>query len=130
MIVEMEKLLEPFALDIRTYGNLRNILVHLKEHGKTIDDFIEYANIMQEAHIKGIAEQEKAQAEHKANSLPCPECSLLMTLRPVNIDNSTQTGDDSKSVWICGNNKCMYVEYSEKTVEQWRDEIKRRSGNG
>lgn len=120
----MEKLLTVFALDLRTRNKLRNIILHLREHGKTVDDFIEYANTLDERHIRQIAENEKYQAEQKVNSLPCPECNLPMALRPVNIDKATQTGDDSKSVWICGNNKCMHTIYSLKTVEEILKELK------
>lgn len=129
-ISEMQELLSVFAMDVRTQVKIRNVLIHLKKNSKTVDDFIEYANAMDEMHRKQIAENEKRQAEQKANSLPCPECALPMALRPVNIDASTQTGDNSNSVWICMNKKCMYLEYSEKTVEQWRDELKRRNQDG
>jgi len=39
-----------------------------------------------------------------------------MQILPVNIDKGTQTGDNSKSVWICRN--CLYTEYSTKTFEE------------
>lgn len=122
---EINKLLEVFALDLRTRNKLANIIKHLRKHGKTVDDYLEYADAMNERHRKEIAEHEKRQAECRANSIPCPECNSPMALRPVNIDNATITGDDSKSVWICGNNRCMHTEYSEKTIEQWRDELKK-----
>ena len=127
---ELKEILEVFALNPQIRNKLASIIRHLYKHGKTIDDYLEYTDAMNEAHRKQIAEQEKYQAEVKANSIPCPECNFPMALRPVNVDAGTQTGDDSKTVWICGNNKCMYMEYSEKAVEQWREELKRKVGNG
>ena len=118
-ITEIESILEVFGLDLRTRNKLRNVVLHLRKHGKTVDDFIEYADAKMIERQEQLEQVEKFRAKQNLYSLPCPECQTLMTLRPINIDPSTQTGDDSNSVWLCPNPKCMHVEYSPKTVDEW-----------
>lgn len=48
--------------------------------------------------------------------LKCPECGSLRQLLPINDSPSTQTGDDSKSMWLCRN--CHYEQFSDKTVNE------------
>ena len=116
----MHELLSVFALDYKTLNKIRNIILHLRKHNRTIDEFLEYAETSNKNHQKIILEMEKA----KANQVLCPECKKPMVLRPVNFNKSTQTGDNSKSVWLCFNKVCLYVEYSDKTIDEWRSELK------
>ena len=41
----------------------------------------------------------------------CPDCQAPMRFLSVNVNKATQTGDDSKSVWLCFNKDCMRTEY-------------------
>ena len=125
-IKNMENILKAFGLDLRTRNKLRNVILHLREYGKTVDDFIEYADAKMIERQEQLEQEERFRAKQNLYSLPCPECQTLMVLRPINIDPSTQTGDDSQTVWLCPNLKCMHTKYSEKTLEQWQDELKRR----
>jgi len=118
----MRELLSVFALNHKTLNKLRNVIIHLREHGKTTDDFLEYAKEYNENHRKVMLEVEKV----RASQVLCSECKRPMGLRPVNFDNATKTNDNSKSVWMCFNKDCMHTEYSEKTIEQWRNELTRR----
>uniref|UniRef100_A0A6M3L6Q6 Uncharacterized protein n=1 Tax=viral metagenome TaxID=1070528 RepID=A0A6M3L6Q6_9ZZZZ len=120
---EIHDLLGVFFIDLRTRNKLLNIINHLKEHGKTIDDFVDYANEMNEIHKNEIKIREKNKPSDGLKPITCPECKHPMFLRLVNIDAATKTGDNSKSVWICFNKDCMHTEYSEKTIEQWRTEL-------
>jgi len=102
----MDKLLEAFALDVRTRNKLRNIIIHLRKHGKTVDDFIQYANEMDEFHRNHVAKQEKRQIAYEKTLLRCPECNGRMILQKVNTVPGDQTGDDSTKVHTCL--KCMH----------------------
>lgn len=46
----------------------------------------------------------------------CPVCQSPMQLLPVNDTPATQTGDDSKCVWLC--RQCGEAIYSTKTIEE------------
>lgn len=46
----------------------------------------------------------------------CSNCGQILRLMPVNFSKSTQTGDNSKSVWFCPN--CLLEKYSPKTVQE------------
>lgn len=48
----------------------------------------------------------------------CPDCNAPMQLLSVNVSPATQTYDDSKSVWLCTNRKCMNAIYNKKSVEK------------
>lgn len=88
----------------------------LEEKGWTIDDAREYVRLYKE-------DLRKRQKELKVQTYIdtfCPICQDIMLLYPVNISNSTMTGDpEDKSVWICRNKECMETIYSEKSVEDF-----------
>lgn len=54
----------------------------------------------------------------RAAVFKCPACKSVMRLLGVNISPATQTNDDSKSVWVCTNKKCMNTIYNKKSVEE------------
>lgn len=56
--------------------------------------------------------------EYADKLIKCPECQIFMQLLPVNIDKATQTGDNSKSVWLCQNKNCMHTIYNTETVQE------------
>jgi len=108
---------DPFGR--KKWNDFLNQVDFLEKNSLTVEDVRKVIN-------KKIEQEERFRAKQTSYSLPCPECQALMTLRPINIDPSTQTGDDSQTVWLCPNLKCMHTKYSEKTLEQWQDELKRR----
>jgi len=104
----MEKLLEAFSLTLRERNKIRNIVLHLRKHGKTVDDFLEYTLAEEELRKKKIAENEKHQKKYEATLLPCLDCATPMIPRPVNTDPGNQTGDNSTKVHTCMNPECMH----------------------
>ena len=60
----------------------------------------------------------------------CPKCPALMLPLLVNDKPETQTGDDSKSVWLCQNKKCMHTIYNSQTIEELREALPLRSKGG
>ena len=48
----------------------------------------------------------------------CDECGNAMNVLPVNINNQTITGDNSKTVLMCSNPNCMETVYTEKTAKE------------
>lgn len=99
------------AYDFRFQQDVVQYLETLKQTGYTLVDVYSYIetkrSLLQESLI-----------ESTRTIQNCPECPALMFLLPVNDKPETQTGDDSKSVWLCQNKKCMYTIYNKKTVEE------------
>lgn len=100
----MKKILA--AWNLKTINEALNIHTHLANTGKAWGDVELYlrdaVNISQKA---------------TATNIPhCPECGAPLQLLPVNDSPATQTGDDSKSVWLC--RKCFYEKFSDKTVKE------------
>ena len=122
----IEKILTPFNLTFGDKQDLLTILQTIEGSGFAMVEIIVYLEDLKQNRIEATRQAEKDKIAYEATLLKCPECQTLMTLRPINIDPSTQTGDNSKTVWLCPNLKCMRTEYSEKTLEQWQDELKRR----
>jgi len=54
--------------------------------------------------------------EKKIKAEICPDCKIEMRFYPVNTTPGDQTGDASKSMWMCP--KCWRDEYSEKTITE------------
>ena len=88
----------------------------LEQNHWTIGDVREYVHLYKE-------EIRKRQKELKVQTYQdrfCPICQDIMLLYPVNISDSTMTGDpEDKSVWICRNSECMETIYSNKSVEEF-----------
>jgi len=63
-------------------------------------------------------ELERSNIRALAATLSCPDCNAPMQLLPVNISPATRTNDESKSVWLCSNKKCMNAIYNKKSVEE------------
>jgi len=99
--------------DVLTY------LSHLKASDWTIEDAKEWV----EGEKKRLSEKSKGTPYQ---IFPCPTCEKPMQLLPVNINEQTKTGDDSKSVWICSNKDCMNTIYNKESI----NEIIRNITNG
>jgi len=112
----MENLLAAFSLRLKEWRTIKTMLIHLEQHGKSAKDLINHIN---EMIAVDKAFEEKTTKEFKQATTPCPSCKSFMRLFAVNINPATQTGDPTdKSVWLCGNEKCMYTIYNKETVEQ------------
>lgn len=114
----IEKLLEPFGFTFGQLQDMVTLLEHLEKNAVPIESFIKY---VKEKKIKKTKTTSCDQG--KRNTLKCPECNTAMNLFPVNTSPRDQTGDDSKSVWICP--KCWHDEYSTKSIKEWLEEIRR-----
>jgi NAD-dependent dihydropyrimidine dehydrogenase PreA subunit len=125
-IIEIDLLLTKFNLDLRTRNLLANIARHLEKNGKSIEDYLEYTDYMMEKRLEKIAKTEKRRPVY-IDRYSCSECDRPMILRDVNTNPGNQTGDDSRSVWICPNKNCMHTEYSAMSVSEWKDKLKKES---
>lgn len=118
----MEKLIEPFSFNFAQLQSISTLLKHLNNNGKGVNDFIDF--IKEEGKkraIDGGFDKEKIK-ETKRNwskiTIECPKCKTTMGLYSVNTTPATQTGDDSRSVWICTNRDCMENIYNKQTVQE------------
>ncbi len=99
-------------------------------HFGKIQDFMTFYDVVTRAgytitDIEDYIETKKATIQAKLLEKParpvlkeCPECQKSMSLLRVNIDSATQTGDSSKSVWLCMNQDCMNTIYNTESVEE------------
>ena len=104
------------AYSLKEHRAFRTYYLTLRQNGLTVDDLLEY--------IEKIKKREPNTITYQYAPRFCPECNSPMRLYPVNINEATQTGDNSKSVWMCYNSQCMHTEYSTKTVQEWTKELK------
>lgn len=99
----IEELLQPFS-----FGQLQDmstLLQSLENYGISTGDFREY--VRQEKFKKtGI----------NRNILKCPNCQSLINLYPVNTTPANQTGDNSKSVWVCL--KCHFEKFNTESLQE------------
>ena len=99
----MKDIFELYNINIKTAKLIKRVIFHLKEEGIHPDDFVEYIDNAIEVRRAEMRKREGAAI--KPPSRVCPECGGVMVLRSVNDSPGTQTGDDSKYVWMCIN--CM-----------------------
>jgi len=95
--------IDPFSP--KAWGEFLNQNLFLIEHNLTLSDV-----------EKALLNLNEVKYDKNIKLKQCPECEVGMQLLSVNHDLATQTGDDSKSVWLCP--VCKYQEYSKKTVEE------------
>jgi len=104
------------AMNAFNFGQHQDALTYietLKQVGFTLADLYTYVETKKE--ILNAATERK----HKDNpSRICSDCKAIMLLLPVNVSLETQTGDDSKSVWLCRNANCMHTIYNKQTLEE------------
>ena len=111
----MKDLLKAFSLTLREWQNIKAMLLHIKQNGRTTNELISHIDTMVVREIKFKENQLK---QIKQLTKPCPTCQAPMRLLPVNFSPATLTGEDSKSVWLCPNKACMHTECSTKTVQE------------
>lgn len=112
-------------LDVFSFGKLQDtvtILTLLKQNNITISRFIEFVEEKKIESVKLNKEkkelEEKGRDEWREIALRCPQCQEVMGLLSVNTQPGDQTGDDSKSVWLCTNINCSETIYSKKTIKE------------
>ena len=87
---------------------MKNLYIHLKDEGRTMDEFIEYMKNV-DFHRR---QEEKRNMKVLSKMDKCPECGAYMYLYPVNDTPRTQVDGDWKSQWICPNPGCEHSEWS------------------
>ena len=86
----------------------KNLYLHLKDEGRTMDEFVEYLE-----NIDFHRRQEEDKYRRTLSKMDkCPKCGAYMYLYAVNDTPRTQVGGDWKSQWICPNPKCGHDELS------------------
>lgn len=115
---------DPFS--VKAWGEFLNQNLFLAEHGLSAKDVEKkFAELRKEDEKIAIL---KAEMDKQAAKWPkCPECEAPIQLLSVNDSPSTQTGDDSKSVWLCRN--CHYEKFSDKSIQE-ELELLKESENG
>lgn len=107
-----------FQQDVFSY------ITHLEQQGFTVQDikdFHEYRvkeAVRERAKTKKEIKRMEDAALKSGRALRCTECPGLMLLYEVNVDSTTQTEDDSKSVWMCQNQDCMHTIYNKEVPEE------------
>lgn len=101
------------AFVFREHQNFVTYLLTLEQKGLTIADAKNY--------VKLKSEEIQKRKNHAGEPITrnCI-CKALMLLLPVNTIPANQTGDDSKSVWICQNRNCLKAIYNKETIEELR----------
>ena len=97
--------------------NLKVFSLGQQQDFKTIAKVLINLGITLEQYIYYVEEQIDTVIKSRAPKLViknCPDCKSRMLLFPVNISKTTITGDDSKSVWMCTNKKCMNTIYNKE----------------
>ena len=113
MLTNKEKFEKDMAVfSFKQHQEVLTYLKHLKTTEWTLEDVKQWV----EQKKKSNKEARKKIEDFINHLRKCPGCKNPMQILPVNIDKGTQTGDNSKSVWICRN--CLYTEYSTKTFEE------------
>ena len=99
------------AFTFGQHQDFENYIDRLKATGWTVEDALAWI----EQKKKTISETMR---EAKAVTCKCPNCHSPMQSLSVNINPATQTNDNSKSVWLCTNQKCMDTIYNTESVEE------------
>lgn len=101
---------DPFGLG--KWQDFLNQLSWLKENNIQVES----VKILLEEYRKKMEEEKLEGYKVLENTPRCPACNSIFQLLPVNDSPATQTGDDSKSVWLC--RQCGEATYSTKTIEE------------
>ena len=111
--VQIKKTLSAFTRSqLQTF---RNIIYTLGRSGKTIEEAIEYINIITQTKMTPVG-------------LPCPECNRNMKLFPVNSSPATQVGGDFLTQWHCP--RCGHDIFSQSSFKEEINKLRRqRNGN-
>lgn len=115
MLEKFEKTMAAFSF--RQHQDALTYLTRLESEGWTVGDAQEW--------VKEQKEKKRAVEENFIPRYFCSDCRTPMRLLLVNTNKANQTGDDSKSVWVCMNPNCLYTEYSTKTIKEWNEELKK-----
>lgn len=101
----------------------KNMSAYLFRHHQ---DFLTYLKVLEQfgysiEDVHNYVEAKRLSLQTKQVSwafFQCPICQTSMQLLSVNISPATQTNDDSKSVWLCLNKKCMHTVYNKESLQE------------
>ena len=121
-MLKIENLLEPFGLNFAKKQDLLTMLLEMKRLEISCEDLrrylMDFVETQKVSAKKLELHQKKVDKRLLHTALRCSECSAVMNLLPVNQSPSDQTGDDSQSVWICSNMKCLETIYNKQSVKE------------
>jgi len=104
------------AFDFGRIQELYSMIVHLETFDFTIDEFKEWVN----HRIKNLIVEEK-ELKEKYVDIICPECNEYMQVFSVNDGDREIIEGNYKSQLMCPDwENCGYEEFSEKSIEVWR----------
>jgi hypothetical protein len=95
-----------------SFGQHQDVLTYLHQleiSGWTIEDARKWINEKR---------KKMSSKPFRAIVFKCPDCRSPMQLLEVNTGPATRTNDNSKSVWLCTNKKCMNTIYNKKSVNE------------
>lgn len=107
------------AFDTGFQQDILSYIITIENQGFTYDDIKDYHKYkIQER--KGFVQRELNRLKEGGEAIKCSEseCNGVMLLVSVNTEPGNQTGDDSKSVWMCQNTECMHTIYNKETVQE------------
>ena len=123
----IEKALEPFAWNFGHLQDVATFLGQMARYDISPEDLRLYINKkkLEKIEQKRIykASVVDTLADWKKACPRCPECGYQMNLFPVNTSRRTRVGGGYNSQWLCGDHSCMHTYFSDKTVNEWYDEL-------
>jgi len=123
---DIENLLQPFSFGKKQ--DLLNLLQQLDKSSVSLETLMKYLEGLKTEQLKAVKEHseklKEAQEQWMKVVLRCPECSTPMSLRSVNTRPEDQTGDNSKSIWICTNKDCLETIYNNLTVQEILNQLR------
>lgn len=119
----MKKLIEAFA-----FGQLQDFLSLLKFIEKNSIELNEVILYIKERKMAYLQKQRKINKFNRG-AKRCPGCQSKMNLHPVNTNPGDQTGDNSKSVWVCFNKDCMEMIYNKEDYKEIYRNLTQKEAN-
>lgn len=114
---------EKFEKDMAVFSPKEHRLVdtyltHLFAKGWTLKNAKEWVVEHKKSLLVQQREMAKVTKQMLKIALKCSLCQTPMQLLQVNVSPGTQTGDGSKSVWLCSNKNCMNTIYNKESVKE------------
>lgn len=100
----------------KAWQEFLNQTLFLDEHGLGVEDVWRALELKKTNDAEAVSARDKEYRANRIKALSCPGCGYPLQLLAVNDSPGTQTGDDSKSMWLCRN--CLYERFSTQTIEE------------
>ena len=113
---------DPF--NFKSWKEFLNQYAFMVEQGLSLNDIKEAIKIKE----KEDRTNDLAALSVSSSGKHCPECDSFLQLLPVNDSPSTQTNDNSKSMWLCRN--CHYEIFSNNDIKEELEQLSKEPSNG